>query len=279
MRRHATRAGRRGCGRGRGGAGTRRRAGRRGATSGGPRGAGPSPDTRCDQRVQRRRCVSGQAAGSASGDHRCADRGLGADRADRVIFVRGDRTVPPRPGAPAVRPRPNGPPRLAAGAVIAVLACLGLAGCDDSAADTAVAERTSVSWPWETSPPTMSAPATEPRSMPSAEATFVPEATPSPEPTDTPSAEPTETPSPTDTAEPTAPATTSPEPPPDTPGDASGLRQLEAEVVDLVNDERTANGCSELRVDERLEEAARGHSEDMAERDYFDHTTPDGEGP
>lgn len=115
--------------------------------------------------------------------------------------------------------------------------------------------------------------------MPSAEATFVPEATPSPEPTDTPSAEPTETPSPTDTAEPTAPATTSPEPPPDTPGDASGLRQLEAEVVDLVNDERTANGCSELRVDERLEEAARGHSEDMAERDYFDHTTPDGEGP
>ena len=34
-----------------------------------------------------------------------------------------------------------------------------------------------------------------------------------------------------------------------------------------------------LRVDERLVAAAQGHSDDMAARDYFDHESPEGEGP
>jgi uncharacterized protein YkwD len=50
----------------------------------------------------------------------------------------------------------------------------------------------------------------------------------------------------------------------------------EAEVVTLVNAERATAGCNPLTVDARLTTAARRHSQDMADRDYFDHTTPDG---
>jgi uncharacterized protein YkwD len=52
----------------------------------------------------------------------------------------------------------------------------------------------------------------------------------------------------------------------------------EEQVVTLVNDVRTKRGCEPLRVVPTLVEAAEGHSSDMAERDYFDHTTPDGVG-
>lgn len=47
-------------------------------------------------------------------------------------------------------------------------------------------------------------------------------------------------------------------------------------VVDLVNKLRVKRGCDPLTVDPRLEQAAQDHSEDMAERDYLDHTTPEG---
>jgi uncharacterized protein YkwD len=50
----------------------------------------------------------------------------------------------------------------------------------------------------------------------------------------------------------------------------------EDEVVDLVNAERAKAGCDPLRVDPKLAQAAQDHSSDMAERDYFDHTTPEG---
>lgn len=46
------------------------------------------------------------------------------------------------------------------------------------------------------------------------------------------------------------------------------------------NIERARNGCPRmLRSDDRLVAAARGHSADMAARDYFDHVSPEGEGP
>jgi uncharacterized protein YkwD len=51
---------------------------------------------------------------------------------------------------------------------------------------------------------------------------------------------------------------------------------MEAQVVTLVNQERAKVGCAALRVDDRLVTAARGHSADMAARNYFDHTTPEG---
>ena len=52
-----------------------------------------------------------------------------------------------------------------------------------------------------------------------------------------------------------------------------------AQVVALVNKERAANGCGALTEDPQLEKAAQGHSDDMAARNFFDHTNPDGADP
>ncbi|GAA1976669.1 hypothetical protein GCM10009718_11160 [Isoptericola halotolerans] len=47
-------------------------------------------------------------------------------------------------------------------------------------------------------------------------------------------------------------------------------------VLELVNAERAAVGCGALRADAGLDDLALRHSEDMAARGYFAHTTPDG---
>ncbi|WP_425444648.1 CAP domain-containing protein [Streptomyces phaeoluteigriseus] len=52
-----------------------------------------------------------------------------------------------------------------------------------------------------------------------------------------------------------------------------------AQVIALVNKERAAAGCGPLTDDAKLRNAAREHSEDMAARDFFDHTNPDGADP
>jgi uncharacterized protein YkwD len=52
-----------------------------------------------------------------------------------------------------------------------------------------------------------------------------------------------------------------------------------AQVVRLVNVARADAGCAPLHVDARLATAARLHSEDMAKRNYFDHTSLDGRSP
>jgi uncharacterized protein YkwD len=79
-----------------------------------------------------------------------------------------------------------------------------------------------------------------------------------------------------------------PVPPPPAPGDYQ-MTPTEAEVVGLVNIERAKAGCPAVNTDNpdpnpnaefrypylRLAKAARLHSEDMAARNYFDHTTPD----
>jgi uncharacterized protein YkwD len=70
-----------------------------------------------------------------------------------------------------------------------------------------------------------------------------------------------------------APARTSAKPAP--PGNTS----YEDQVVTLVNQQRATAGCKALTVDSRLTTAARGHSQDMANRDYFDHNTPEGVTP
>jgi uncharacterized protein YkwD len=44
----------------------------------------------------------------------------------------------------------------------------------------------------------------------------------------------------------------------------------------VLNAERARHGLRPLRLHARLARAARGHSEDMARRDYFDHTSPTG---
>ena len=54
------------------------------------------------------------------------------------------------------------------------------------------------------------------------------------------------------------------------PGES--LLALEQEVVTLTNAERTAAGCAPLEWDDRLHQAAREHSTDMATHNYFSHT-------
>ncbi|GAA3148290.1 sigma-70 family RNA polymerase sigma factor [Streptomyces rectiviolaceus] len=51
------------------------------------------------------------------------------------------------------------------------------------------------------------------------------------------------------------------------------------EVTRLANAERAKSGCGPLTLNSKLGNAAQGHSDDMAERDFFDHTNPDGEDP
>ncbi|NML43461.1 hypothetical protein HHL11_06830 [Ramlibacter sp. G-1-2-2] len=51
---------------------------------------------------------------------------------------------------------------------------------------------------------------------------------------------------------------------------------LEAAMLDLVNDERTQRGLAPLAADPVLAELARAHSRDMFARGYFSHLTPDG---
>lgn len=48
----------------------------------------------------------------------------------------------------------------------------------------------------------------------------------------------------------------------------------EQQVVDLTNQEREKHGLAPLSVDTKLGEVARAKSKDMAEKDYFDHTSP-----
>jgi uncharacterized protein YkwD len=57
---------------------------------------------------------------------------------------------------------------------------------------------------------------------------------------------------------------------------ANADSMMENEVVDLANEERAKAGCQPLTKDPRLAQAAEAHSKDMAERDYLDHTTPEG---
>ncbi|MFE0451729.1 sigma-70 family RNA polymerase sigma factor [Streptomyces sp. NPDC058914] len=107
----------------------------------------------------------------------------------------------------------------------------------------------------------------------------------SPSPSPTPSASPSQkasaSPSPrpaasTSAAKKPAPSKKPVSSAPEAPSVPSGRA---AQVVALVNKERAAAGCGPLSQDPQLRDAAQGHSDDMAARDFFDHTNPDGDGP
>lgn len=51
---------------------------------------------------------------------------------------------------------------------------------------------------------------------------------------------------------------------------------FESEVIELVNVEREARNLHPLSYNQELTVAARLHSQDMGDRNYFNHTTPDG---
>lgn len=53
----------------------------------------------------------------------------------------------------------------------------------------------------------------------------------------------------------------------------------EAEVIALVNVVRAAAGCGPVVHDEGLAQVARAHTADMRDRNFFDHTNPDGLDP
>ena len=51
------------------------------------------------------------------------------------------------------------------------------------------------------------------------------------------------------------------------------------EVADRVNRDRVASGLSPLRIDPTLSDAAAAKAKDMATKEYFSHTSPDGTTP
>jgi uncharacterized protein YkwD len=55
------------------------------------------------------------------------------------------------------------------------------------------------------------------------------------------------------------------------------LRIDEQQMLDSVNKEREVEGLSQLTWCEALARSATAHSEDMAQRDYFEHASPEGE--
>ncbi|NUR84764.1 MAG: CAP domain-containing protein [Nonomuraea sp.] len=62
-----------------------------------------------------------------------------------------------------------------------------------------------------------------------------------------------------------------------TPGGAGS--GVEDEVVKLTNKARAGKGCDPLVHDPKLRAAAREHSQDMAAKGYFDHTSKNGDSP
>ena len=59
----------------------------------------------------------------------------------------------------------------------------------------------------------------------------------------------------------------------------AGMTAAEAEVLRLVNAQRSVHGCGALASNAVLLAVARAHSADMATKGYFDHTSPDGRSP
>ena len=139
----------------------------------------------------------------------------------------------------------------------------------------------SSSGPAPTPAPTAT-PTAAPTAAPTVAPTVAPTATPTASPTATPTAAPTATPTAAPTASPTPapPATPTPAP---TPTPATGLdseRQAIADrVLALCNIERAAAGVPPLVASSPLDLVATFRSEDMATRDYFSHTDPDGNSP
>lgn len=158
---------------------------------------------------------------------------------------------------------------------IAVVAALGvIAGC--SSAETPSSDRppsiSHISANYGADTPTGASGKTTPR----------PELGETSTPTRSPTKEPSPTPTHTKTTEPDKKPSRSPTQsasPPDPTSQPDPIAVLEDEAVELTNKERERRGCGPLKTNDRLRTAARGHSEDMAARDYFNHTSPDGDGP
>lgn len=58
---------------------------------------------------------------------------------------------------------------------------------------------------------------------------------------------------------------------------ATSLTRLEQQVVDLVNQKRAKHDLVKLRVNAKLVDAARSHSTEMGDKQYFSHDSASGE--
>ncbi|HEU0300991.1 MAG TPA: CAP domain-containing protein, partial [Longimicrobium sp.] len=68
-------------------------------------------------------------------------------------------------------------------------------------------------------------------------------------------------------------------PPPVASAPGSGDRRLVEQMAGAVNAHRRSVRCPELVWMQAVANAAQGHSLDMARRNYFNHTSPEGLGP
>ena len=100
-------------------------------------------------------------------------------------------------------------------------------------------------------------PTTQPEPVVNPQPTPTPVTTPAPAPVYTPA--PVVTPAPTPTVQ---------------PAPTQGLSADEQKMVNSVNKERVANGLKPLQVDMSLVKIARMKSQDMIDKNYFDHTSP-----
>lgn len=74
---------------------------------------------------------------------------------------------------------------------------------------------------------------------------------------------------------PAAPAPASPAPKPAAPAPATGdVGQFVQQVIDLTNAQRSKNGLPALKADSQLSSVAQKKSVDMAQNNYFSHTSP-----
>ncbi|MCS0635088.1 sigma-70 family RNA polymerase sigma factor [Streptomyces sp. LP05-1] len=169
---------------------------------------------------------------------------------------------------------------LVVGGGIAGVKLLGPDGATEVRTDTA-AEPARSQVPWD-APVT---PAVTPSASASPSASPSPSASKSPSASATPSAKPKPKPTPgrtrTERPEPSEPRPR-PEPEPEKsekPDPAPAGGSFGQRVTALVNSERAKNGCGPVSQNGLLDTAARRHSDDMAARGYFDHTSPDGKDP
>ena len=120
----------------------------------------------------------------------------------------------------------------------------------------------------ESTPSTPSTtPQQKPESTPSTTPQQKPESTPS-TPSTTPQQKPESTPS--------TPSTTPQQKPESTPEQkpSTDFSSYQQQVLDLVNAERTKRGISALTLDSNLSSVATKKSQDMVNKNYFDHTSP-----
>ncbi|MHB1483799.1 MAG: CAP domain-containing protein [Saccharofermentanales bacterium] len=105
--------------------------------------------------------------------------------------------------------------------------------------------------------------------------TIIPTTIPTIKPTIKPTIRPTAIPTVKPTARPTARPTSKPKPTLTvTPSSGNVFADFQAQVVSLVNKERTSRGLTQLSVSNKLNSIATIKSNEMVDLKYFDHTSP-----